>query len=104
MCIRDSKIACVISQLSLSGVATEYSVSSGKIVGFLGVQVNASSQIISNPAVSTQSVVTPVQNVLWSSTSGSTLIVATSTGAGVLTADQFTPIPRYPSLPAGVAW
>jgi hypothetical protein len=99
-----TKIACVIRQPSLSGVATEYSVSSGKIVAFLGVQVNAHSEITSNPAVSTPSVVTPVQNVLWSSTTGSTLIVATSTGAGVLTADQFTPIPRYPSLPAGVAW
>lgn len=99
-----TKIACVIRQLSISGVATEYSVTSGKIVGLLGVQITANPQIIDNPVDSTPSVVTPVQNVLWSSTTGSTLIVATSTGAGVLTADRFTPIPRYPSLAGDVAW
>jgi hypothetical protein len=81
-----------------SGVATEYSVSTGKIVGFLGGQLSASS-----PA-STPRVSRPVQDVLWSSTTGSTLIVATSTGAGVLTGDQFTPIPGYPPLTWNAAW
>jgi hypothetical protein len=81
-----------------SGVATEYSVSTGKVVGFLGVPPTASG------AESTPSVSTPVQNVLWSSLTGSTLIVATSTGAGVLTGDQLTPIPGYPLLTWNAAW
>ncbi len=102
-----TKIVCVTGTQSSasaaatsqpSGVATEYSVSTGKIVGFLGVQPTESS------AGSAGSVITPVQNVLWSSPTGSTLIVATSTGAGILTGGQFTPIPGYPPLTGNVAW
>jgi hypothetical protein len=95
-----TKIACVTGANSrgLGGVATEYSVSTGKIVGILGEEPGGSS------AGNTMSVATTVPDVLWSSTTGSTLIVTTSTGAGVLTADQFTPIPWSEPVTAMAAW
>jgi hypothetical protein len=98
-----TKVVCVTSLPGLaterfSGVATEYSVTTGKIVAFPGAQPTLIS------AGPTATAVTPVQNVLWSSPTGSTLIVATSTGAGVLTGSQLTSIPGYPPLAANVAW
>ncbi len=103
-----SKIVCVTAtQSSLAGVvtsspngaATEYSVATGKVVGFLGGE-----QPVVVGAPGTRSEVVLVQDVLWSNATGSTLIVATSTGAGVLTGDQFTPIPGYQPLTWNVAW
>lgn len=90
-----TKIVCVTgAHNSPGGVATEFSVSTGGIVGILrGEPVTAGSTIS-----------TPVQDVLWSSMTGSTLIVATGAGAGVLTADQFTPIPGATIDTPDAAW
>ena len=66
---------------SSRGVATEFSV---------------------NPGVATET--GPAEDVLWSNMTGSTLIVMTHTGAGVLNGDQVTPIGGYSTHSPDAAW
>jgi hypothetical protein len=44
------------------------------------------------------------QDVLWTNAMARTLIVATATEAGVLTGNQFTPIPGTSRINPSVAW
>jgi len=67
---------------SSPGVATEFSVSTGTVT-----TVNA-----------------PAQDVLWSSMNGTTLIVLTSKGAGVMNGNKVTPIPGFPTQSPDTAW
>lgn len=90
--------ARIVSVTDLNGspaMTTEFSVSTGWIAGLLGAQELGS----------TVSTVRPVQDVLWSGTTGSTVVVLTSSyGAAVLSGNQFTPIPGSSQLTDDTAW
>jgi hypothetical protein len=87
-------IACVTTaEDNTSGVATEFSVSTGAVTGVLG-------------ATSFVDGTGGLQDVLWSSPTGSTLIGLGMAGteAGVLNGDAFTPIPGTSQINANTAW
>jgi hypothetical protein len=67
---------------SAPALATEFSVSTGTVT----------------------TVNTPVQDVLWSSMTGTTLIVLTSKGPGVMNGNKVTPIPGSPTQIPDTAW
>lgn len=82
-------IVCVTtSHRSADGVATEFSVSTGALVRVLAAPGTAASAAGTDPSPGTAA-----QDVLWASTTGTTLIVLTGTGAGVLSGNGFTPVP-----------
>ncbi len=79
-----TKIVCVTSNPQLGGGGvTEFLASTAQVAG------------VAYPQAS---------DVLWASTTGSTLIVANSTAAGVLTRGQFTPIPGTSQASLFIAW
>jgi hypothetical protein len=96
-----SEIVCVTGpQIAGDDVVTYYSVRTGKLVGFQRVKKAQIHDGLPSP-------VTAVSGVVWSSTTGSTLLVGTLTGVAVLTAGHITPIPypeQWPQLPFDTAW
>jgi hypothetical protein len=92
-----TKIVCITTSHDRgSGVATEFSVSTGEIVS-----VPAGPGSAASPSGSARSPA-PLEDVLWASATGSTLIVLAGNSDAVLTRNSFTPIPLT-SLTTGLA-
>lgn len=85
-----TKIVCVTTTPSATGQITEFSVRTGQIVRVMGTRPVTSAGLAA-------------QDVLWTNSSGSTLIVQAA-ATGVLAANQFTQIPGAPQNTLNIAW
>jgi WD40-like Beta Propeller Repeat len=85
-----TKIVCVTTTPSVTGQISEFSLRAGQFVRLPGTQPGSSAGLAT-------------QDVLWTNSSGSTLIVQAAT-TGVLAANHFTPIPGAPPNTLSIAW
>jgi hypothetical protein len=85
-----TKIVCVTTTPSAAAQITEFSVRTGQFVRLPGTQPGSSARLAA-------------QDVLWTNGSGSTLIIQAAT-TGVLSGNQFTPMPGVPQNTLGSTW